>query len=393
MATIRERIDSAGKKTYHVQIRLRGFPPQTQSFSSKTVAKQWAAQVETELREGRYLPRAQALRHTVKEMLEEYRKRVLIPLKPQELKVQGPQLDWWISKIGAYSLADITPAAIAKCRDELLQTPFGKNKDRFRKPATIVRYIALLSHAFNVAVNEWQWLPESPVPKVKKPEVDNAVLRFLSSDEQTNLLAAAKQSANHYLYTIIIIALSTGMRRGEIMKLRWRNLILEDKKGFGLILLRATKNGEPRGLPIVRSAREVIDCLRKEHAKQHKGHIKQDALLFPCETNPEKPVEITKAWNTALKRAEVSNFRFHDLRHTAASYLAMEGASLIQIAEILGHKTLQMVLRYAHLSKEHVCEVLTKMAESRLQFGTQPEQPEPNSKTQSKKSRAQQDNL
>ena len=94
MATIRERIDSTGKRAYHVQIRLRGFPPQTQTFNSKTIAKQWAAQVETELREGRYLPRAQAMRHTVKEMLEEYRKRVLIPLKPQEVKFQGPQLDW-----------------------------------------------------------------------------------------------------------------------------------------------------------------------------------------------------------------------------------------------------------------------------------------------------------
>ena len=374
MATIRERIDSTGKKTYHVQIRLRGFPPQTQSFSSKTVAKQWASQVETELREGRYLPRAQALRHTVKEMLEEYRKRVLIPLKPQELKVQGPQLNWWIDKIGAYGLADINPPAIAKCRDELLQTPFGKNKNRYRKPATVVRYIALLSHAFNVAVNEWQWLPESPIPKVKKPEVDNAVLRFLSRDEQISLIAATKQSANHYLYTIVLIALSTGMRRGEIMNLRWRNLILEDSKGFGLILLRSTKNGEPRGLPIIRSAREAIDCLRKEHAKYHKGHVSQDALLFPSEDDPKKPIDIKTAWKTALRRAKISQFRFHDLRHTAASYLAMEGATLIEIADILGHKTLQMVLRYAHLSKDHVCEVLTKMANSRLQIEEPPGQ-------------------
>ena len=243
MATIRERIDSTGKKSYHVQIRLRGFPPQTQSFGSKTIAKQWAAQVETELREGRYLPRAQALRHTVKEMLEKYRKRVLIPLKPQELKVQGPQLDWWIDKIGAYGLADITPAAIAQYRDELLQTPIGKKNPRLRSPATVVRYMALLSHAFNVAVKEWQWLHESPMPKVAKPKVSNGRLRYLTEDEQKRLIAATKQSANHYLYTIVSIALSTGMRLGEIMTLRWRNLLLEDNEEFGLILLETTKNG------------------------------------------------------------------------------------------------------------------------------------------------------
>ena len=300
MATIRERIDSTGKKTYHVQIRLRGFPPQTQSFSSKTVAKQWASQVETELREGRYLPRAQALRHTVKEMLEEYRKRVLIPLKPQELKIQGPQLDWWIDKIGDYGLADITPAAIAKYRDELLQTPVGKKNLRPRSPATVVRYMALLSHAFNVAVKEWQWLPESPMPKVAKPKVNNGRLRYLTEDEQKRLIAATKQSANHYLYTIVSIALSTGMRLGEIMNLRWRNLLLEDNEEFGLILLETTKNGEPRGVPIVQSAHDAIKALRAEHTRQHKGRVKQDALLFPSEDEPKKPVEIRKAWTTAL---------------------------------------------------------------------------------------------
>ncbi len=366
MATIRERIDSTGKKSYHVQIRLRGFPPQTQSFGSKTIAKQWAAQVETELREGRYLPRAQALRHTVKEMLEEYRKRVLIPLKPQELKVQGPQLDWWIDKIGTYGLADITPAAIAQYRDELLQTPIGKKNPRLRSPATVVRYMALLSHAFNVAVKEWQWLHESPMPKVAKPKVSNGRLRYLTEDEQKRLIAATKQSANHYLYTIVSIALSTGMRLGEIMTLRWRNLLLEDNEEFGLILLETTKNGEPRGVPIVQSAHDAIKVLRAEHARQHKGRVKQDALLFPSEDDSNKPVEIRKAWTTALKRAQITDFRFHDLRHTTASYLAMEGASAPQIAEILGHKTLQMVKRYSHFNKAHIAEVLTKMSSSRL---------------------------
>lgn len=372
MATIRERIDSTGKKTYHVQIRLRGFPPQTQSFSSKTVAKQWASQVETELREGRYLPRAQALRHTVKEMLEEYRKRVLIPLKPQELKVQGPQLDWWIDKIGAYGLADITPAVIAKYRDELLQTPIGKKTLRQRSPATVVRYMALLSHAFNVAVKEWQWLPESPMPKVAKPKISNGRLRYLTEDEQKRLIATTKQSANHYLYTIVSIALSTGMRLGEIMNLRWRNLLLEDNEEFGLILLETTKNGEPRGVPIVQSAHDAIKVLKAEHARQHKGRVKLDALLFPSEDDPKKPVEIRKAWTTALKRAEISNFRFHDLRHTTASYLAMEGATAPQIAEILGHKTLQMVKRYSHFNKAHIADVLTRMTTARIQAGKSP---------------------
>src|ERR1017187_10450022 len=165
MATIRERIDATGKKSYHVQVRIKGFPPQTNSFPTKTLAKQWAAHVESELREGRYMPRAQAQRRTVKELLDEYREKVLTTLKPKQVSSQGPQLDWWSKKPVVYSLADLTPAAIGKCRDELLQTPFGRNNDRMRTPATVVRYMAVLSHAFSVAVKEWQWMPESPMSK------------------------------------------------------------------------------------------------------------------------------------------------------------------------------------------------------------------------------------
>lgn len=380
MATIRERVDSTGKKSYHVQVRIKGLPPQTQTFETKTAAKQWAAQVETELRSGRYMPRVEAQRHTVKELLEEYRDKVLIPTKPKEVRAQGPQLEWWIKKLGAYSLADLTPSAIAKCRDELLQTPLPsrstKKKDvdgeeakpRFRKPATVVRYMALLSHAFNIAVKEWEWVQESPMPKVTKPKVNNERLRYLSDDEQSRLLEAARISANKYLHTILIVALSTGMRYSEIMNLRWRDVLVGDE-GELLILLETTKNGERRGVPLVRNACEAITAMRVEHAKQHRGHVKGDALLFPSEDDAEVPVEIRKAWETALRRAKIENFRFHDLRHTAASYLAMDGATAPQIAEILGHKSLQMVKRYSHFNKAHIAKVMTSM--SRNRFGNQ----------------------
>jgi len=366
MATIRERIDASGKKSYHVQVRIKGFPPQTNTFPTKTLAKQWAAHVESELREGRYMPRAQAQRRTVKELLEEYRKKVLIPLKPKEVKNQGPQLDWWIKKLGAYSLADLTPGAIGKYRDELSQTPFGKKKDRKRAPATVVRYMAVLSQAFNVAVKEWQWMPESPMSKVKKPKVSNSRLRFLSVEEHARLIAAAKASANRYLHTILITALSTAMRYSEIMNLRWRDVILDDADDLGLILLGTTKNGEPRGVPLVKNACVAIKALRQAHAAKNSGKVKTDRLLFPSEDDANKPVEIRKAWETALRRAEINDFRFHDLRHTAASYLAMDGATSPEIAEILGHKTLQMVPRYAHFNKAHIAKVVARMNQSRF---------------------------
>ena len=366
MASIRERIDSNGKKSYHVQIRIKGFPPQTQTFDNKTEGKHWAARIETEIRAGRYMPHAVAQRHTMRELLEDYKTKVLIPFKPKESRTQLPQIDWWIEKLGNYSLADITPAAIAKCRDELLVTPFGK-KGKKRAPATVVRYLAGLSQAFNIAVNEWQWMPESPMAKVSKPKVSNERLRHLSADEQSRLLEAATHSANQYLHAILVLALSTGMRQSEIMTLRWGDVLIEDAHESGLILLEKTKNGERRGVPLVRNAFIAIKSIRNIHAESNNGKINGTALLFPSEIDSSKPVEIRKAWETTIRRAAIADFRFHDLRHTAASYLAMEGATAPEIAEILGHKSLQMVKRYSHFTKTHISDLMTRMCESRLE--------------------------
>lgn len=370
MASIRERIDSSGNKSYHVQVRLKGFPPQAQTFENKTVAKQWAQRVETELREGRYMPHAVAQRHTVKEMLETYRERVLIPLKPKRVRDQGPQLDWWIDKIGRYSLADITPAIIGKYRDELLATTFGKKNPKKLAPATVVRYLAILSHAFSVAAKEWQWLPASPMSKVKKPKIANGRIRYLSADELERLRAAVALSENKYLATVLEVAVSTGMRLGEIMNLRWRDMLLDGQGRCSLAVLDETKNGERRGVPLTGSGQGALDRLRQAHKEANDDTVNNAALLFPSATKEDKPVELRKSWETALARAGIENFRFHDLRHTTASYLIMSGASAVEVAEVLGHKDLQMVKRYAHLSKAHITGVLSRMTESKLSSGT-----------------------
>lgn len=378
MASIRERIDSSGNKSYHVQVRLKGFPPQTQTFENKTIAKQWAQRVETELREGRYMPHAVAQRHTVKEMLETYRERVLIPLKPKRVRDQGPQLEWWIDKIGRYSLADITPAIIGKYRDELLATTFGKKNPKKLAPATVVRYMAILSHAFSVATKEWQWLPASPMSKVKKPKVANGRIRYLSVDELERLRTAVALSENKYLATVFEVAVSTGMRQGEIMNLRWRDVLLDGQGRCSLVVLEETKNGERRGVPLTGSGQSALDVLREAHKKANGGEVNDPALLFPSATKEGKPVELRKSWETALKRAKIENFRFHDCRHTAASYLVMSGATAPEVAEVLGHKDLQMVKRYAHLSKAHITGVLSRMTASKLNAGpTQTSTPEP----------------
>ena len=130
------------------------------------------------------------------------------------------------------------------------------------------------------------------------------------------------------------------------IRLKWKDVNLER----GIITLHETKNGERRILPITGHALELM----KQHAKVM--HINTD-LVFPSEHNPKKSIDIRTPFETALKRAGIKDFRFHDLRHSAASYLAMNGATMAEIAEVLGHKTLQMVKRYAHLSDAHTAEL------------------------------------
>ena len=332
------------------------------------------------------MPKVIAQRHTVGEMLESYRDRVLIPLKPKRVRDQGTQLQWWIDKIGCYSLADITPAIIGKYRDELLATTFGTKKPKPLTPATVVRYLAILSHAFSVAVKEWEWLPESPMAKVRKPKVANGRVRYLSADELERLRTAVAMSENKYLDIVTDVAVATGMRYSEIMNLRWRDVLLDEQGRCDLLILGETKNGERRGVPLTGRGQDALDSLRQAHMKANDNKIIGEMLLFPSATAKDKPIELRKSWETALKRAEIENFRFHDLRHTTASYLAMDGASGPEIAEILGHKDLQMVKRYAHLSKAHITNVLSRMNKSRLSDNdttpqTQSESPRPDDAT------------
>lgn len=365
MATIRERKDAQGNKSYHVQIRLRGFPPQTRTFDSKTLAKQWAAQVEADLRAGRYMQRIEAERHTVQEMIDRYREEVLLTRKPQREADQGRVLNWWSSKLGAYSLAELTPALIGACRDELASTPTPNGKSR--APATVVRSLATFSHVLSVAVKEWEWLETSPMTRVAKPRVNNERVRHLTDDERDRLLAAAARSTNRYLYVVVVTALSTGMRYGEIMLLRWRDVTFPERDGdYGLILLNRTKNGDRRGVPLTGIALQEIKRLNTMRVDKRTGRADPNALLFPSERLPDQPINIRPAWHVARRHAGIEDFRFHDLRHTTASYLAMGGATAPEIAEILGHKTLNMVKRYAHFGKDHIASVLTRVNAARL---------------------------
>ena len=212
--------------------------------------------------------------------------------------------------------------------------------------------MAALSHVMSIAHKEWEWIAENPCSKLSKMPEPRGRVRFLNDEERTALLNACKLSKSPHLYPIVILALSTGARLGEILSLTWDQVDLTK----GRITLHETKNNERRLIPLTGHALRVI----REWSKVRRI---DSALLFPNTRNPKEPIDIRSPWYTALKRSEIENFRFHDLRHSAASYLAMNGASLAEIAEVLGHKTLAMVKRYAHLSEAHTHSVVASMNE------------------------------
>jgi integrase len=286
---------------------------------------------------------------------------------------------WWRGELGHFTLADLTPARITEARDKLARKPIpssakapkSDSQPRYRSPATVNRYLAALSRMFNVAVDAWGWLEDSPVRKVSNLKEPRGRVRFLSDDttgphgetiegERTRLLKACRAFSNPYLYPVVVLALSTGMRQGEIMRLTWEDVDLHQ----GRITLHETKNGERRVVPLVGKALELL----KEHAKVRRIDAQ---LLFPGKVKTHrpgeiafyKPIDLRAPWLAALKKAGIEDFRFHDLRHSTASYLAMNGASLAVIAEVLGHKTLAMVKRYAHLSEAHTAGVVARMNE------------------------------
>ena len=363
MATIEKRSAHDGTTTYRVKIRMKGYPVQSASFSRITDAKRWEQETEVAIRNGQYFKDAEAKKHSFAEMIDRYLKEIL-PLKPKMIVEQTRQLNWWKQQLGSYMLADITTALINQQRYKLANeffrnvTTVVKGKQVIqgikRSPATVNRYMAALSHAFTVTVIDWEWLENNPMRKVRKLKEPRGRTRFLSDEERGSLIAICKESNNPALFMVMILALSTGARKMEILGLRWKDVDFNRK----VITLQKTKNGDIRVLPLAGYGLQLLEA----HAA--KGHNKED-FVFPNKFGTA-PIEIKKCWKTALRKAGVDNFRFHDLRHSAASYLAMNGASLPELAEVLGHKTLTMVKRYAHLSEAHTAKIVGKMNEAIL---------------------------
>lgn len=348
MATIEKRLGKAGKTTWRVRIRRQVGPSLTKSFDRKVDAEAWARSVEHKLDTGDYVPSSEARKRTLGEAIDRYLTVTLPQSKFQKnTREQTRMLTWWKAELGDRPLVTINPSAIAEIRDRLATETTRAGK--LRTGATINRRIAALSGVLTVTVKEYGWLTKNPIPNVTRMPDSKGRERFLTDDERKALLLHCEASSLTLLAPLVRLALATGARKGELLGLQWTDVSLERRT----VRFLDTKNGDSRTVPLAPSAVEVLKVWRKDRLPV--------GPVFPDTVD-----HVDKFWREARAGARLTDFRFHDLRHSAASYLAMSGASLMDIAAILGHKTLAMVKRYSHLSEQHTTAAVDRMAEKFL---------------------------
>ena len=274
MANIESRRSNDGSISYRAKVRLKGHGTESATFARLTDARRWAQATEAAIREGRHFKTSQAKRHTVADLVDRYVREVL-PHKPKNASNTKLHLLWWKSKLGPLSLAELNAAAIVKHRNELSSSM--TRRKRPMSPSTVVRYMAALSHALNIAVRDWGWLDDSPMRKVSKPREPRGRERFLSDAERDALLAACRASSSRWLYTVVVVAISTGMRSSEIMGMRWSQVDL----ARGCVILQDTKNGSSRTVPLSGPALALMQGASKVR------RIDTDLVFFGRE--PKKP--------------------------------------------------------------------------------------------------------
>ena len=348
MATIQKRKNKNGTCSYRVMIRPDdGLPPQSKTLPTYQEAKDWAIQEEARRRQGLYFPDKLKQKRTLAELIERYIQDVIPSIKSGEDVLR--HLNWWKLKLGKYALNHISSDFIAKQRNELLEEVLPNGKKRTE--ATVNRYLASLSAVLSHGVKECGWIGANPMFRVKKLKEPHGRTRILTPEECSRLLDACAKSSQKLLLPFVILALTTGARRGELLSLKWDSVDLE----HGLVHLKNTKNGRPRVLAIVG---DVLDMLKSLFSKRDPNKPE----IFASKSRFGK-LTLRKPWEKALKDANINDFRIHDLRHCFATHASLSGASNIQLSTATGHQTLSQLLRYCHPDASSVQQLTAKVYE------------------------------
>lgn len=319
-----------GPYQFQVLIRRKGYPSQTRTFESQKDAKDWARDVEAKMRRGEFDDLSEAEATTLGELLERFRQEVT-PEKRGHVQENYRLLQLIRHPISLRSLASLRNVDFSDYRNERIKQV---------GPKTVQLELALLSAVLNNARRDWSIPIENSVTDIRKPKLPRGRDRRLVGDEEDRLFEAAAECRSEGLDVCILLALETGMRRGEISNLRWSQIDFEQH----VIRLELTKNGEARVVPMSTSAEQAIRSLYTQNCS---GRIFE---FYDSDG-------LGKAYSRACKRAGIVGLRFHDLRHEAASRWAKK-VPVATLAKIFGWKTLQMAMRYYNPTAEELVAAL-----------------------------------
>lgn len=334
MASIVKRKNKDGSHSWRALIRIQGYPSACATFQRKKEADDWARETEAQIKRGQYLFSKICKEQTFTDLAARYESDGVFEHLKSANHVRR-HLTYWSKRFKGYALIHITPEFIGKERKYLIDNPPSKGKKL--SFSTVNRYMASLSAILSYAHRDLRWIQENPCHCLRKLKEPPTRGRKLSFEESKNLLEASKASKNLYLYAIILMALSTGMRQGEILSLLWEDIDFSNS----IAHIRTSKNGRPRSVALSPALLEEIKhiyTLREKHKP----------LVFASRTAFGK-LDVKKSFATACQRAGISNFRFHDTRHSFSSMAADLGASQLILKAATGHQTLQMLDRYTHL--------------------------------------------
>lgn len=351
MATVRKR----GAK-WQARIRIKGQAPVEKSFPNRADAEKWAKITESEMIRGMYIRRTEAERMTLEDALKDYASQITPKKRSADNEKYRIKL-WKRDKLAKRSLASLQSVDFSRWRDERLKVA---------TPATVRRELGLISHLFNVARREWSIAGiGNPIEGIKLPPERNARERIFYDDEEPLLLAAldpkprnnkgqlSSGCRNIQLKQLVMLALETAMRRGELLSLRWENIRLKDRVAY----LPMTKNGQSRAVPLSSKAIEILNGMTRK--------------LYGCVFDSLTANSVRLGFTRAVKRARgtyiqaggddprmLVNLHMHDLRHIAITRLAEKLPNIIELAAVSGHSDVRMLKRYYHPKAEELAKKL-----------------------------------
>lgn len=326
MATIRKH-----RNKYQVQIRRKGTSPITKTFALLADAKEWARHQERLADRGELGPdRKELEKVTLADLVTRYLDEIIPTKKSGE--IEGIMLTAFLrNRICKKRLSELTTADFATYRDERLKAITAKSLKRELSP---------LSNMFEIARTDWTLpLRSNPLSDLSLKVKDNKRDRRLREGEYEKLLEAGRKTRNPFLIPVVRLALETGMRRGEMLALRFRDVDIERCT----VTIREAKNGYSRTIPLSSLAVAILETRMAVMSVKDKT---RNSLIFPL-----TPTAVRLAWDKLAKRAKLDDLHFHDLRHEAISRFFEKGLTVPEVASISGHRDIRMLLRYAHADK------------------------------------------